>query len=168
MTVKTVEEQQNQQLDERLKILEITMKRSQYRQDALIEILHKAQESFGYLELEVLEHIAQGLKLPLSQVYGVATFYHHFSLKPKGKHRCVVCTGTVCYVKGSNKILAALEQELGIKLGETTNNNQISLLSARCLGACGIAPSAAFDNQVEGKITPKIALDKVKTWQKEA
>ncbi len=153
--------------DQRLKALEITMKRNQYRQDALIEILHKTQESFGYLDPDILEYIARGLKLPFSRVYGVATFYNFFSLKPPGEHSCVVCMGTACYVKGSNKILAQLEQELGIKSGETTDDNKVSLMSSRCLGACGIAPSVVFDDTVEGKVTPETARQKVKTWQEE-
>ncbi|ACK64205.1 NADH dehydrogenase (ubiquinone) 24 kDa subunit [Rippkaea orientalis PCC 8801] len=156
---------QKQPNNKRFKVLEITMKRNHYRQDALIEILHKAQESFGYLEPDVLEYIARGLKLPLSRVYGVATFYHLFSLKPSGEHSCIVCMGTACYVKGSDKILAALQQELGIKSGETTEDNQVFLTSARCLGACGIAPSVIFDGEVAGKVEPEIAIKKVKAWQ---
>ncbi|HAC62117.1 MAG TPA: NAD(P)H-dependent oxidoreductase subunit E [Cyanothece sp. UBA12306] len=161
----SIEQTQNKP-DRRLKALEVTMKRNQYRQDALIEILHKAQESFGYLEPDILEYIARELKLPLSRVYGVATFYHLFSLKPSGEHSCVVCMGTACYVKGSDKILVKLEQELGIKSGETTDDQKVSLMSARCLGACGIAPSVVFDEQVAGKVTPEIAIEKVQAWQK--
>lgn len=155
----------NAKIDKRIKLLDITMKRNHYRQDALIEILHKAQESFGYLEPDVLEYIARGLKLPLSKVYGVATFYHLFSLKPSGVHSCVVCMGTACYVKGSDRILNALEKKLGIHVGETTPDNQISLMSARCLGACGIAPAIVFDGTVVGKQEPEIAVEKVKVWQ---
>jgi bidirectional [NiFe] hydrogenase diaphorase subunit len=154
--------------DKRIKLLDITMKRNHYRQDALIEILHKAQEAFGYLEPDILEYIARGLKLPLSRVYGVATFYHLFSLKPSGVHSCVVCMGTACYVKGSDRILTALEKELGIHVGETTSDNQISLLSARCLGACGIAPAIVFDGTVVGKQESDMAIEKVKGWQVEA
>jgi bidirectional [NiFe] hydrogenase diaphorase subunit len=151
--------------DKRIKLLDITMKRNHYRQDALIEILHKAQSSFGYLEPDVLEYIARGLKLPLSRVYGVATFYHLFSLKPSGVHNCVVCMGTACYVKGSDRILTALEKELGIHVGETTPDGQISLMSARCLGACGIAPAMVFDGTVTGKQEPEMVLAKVKAWR---
>ncbi|MDJ0599339.1 MAG: bidirectional hydrogenase complex protein HoxE [Crocosphaera sp.] len=156
-----------QTVDKRFKIIDITMKRNHYRQDALIEILHKAQEAFGYLEPDVLEYIAHALKLPLSRVYGVATFYHLFSLKPSGKHTCVVCLGTACYVKGSDQVLAKLQQELGIKSGETTPDKQVSLLSARCLGACGIAPAVVFDGEVAGRQTPENVLEKIKTLQQE-
>lgn len=150
--------------DKRFKALDITMKRNQYRQDALIEVLHKAQESFGYLEEDVLLYVARGLKLPLSRVYGVATFYHLFSLKPSGTHTCVVCLGTACYVKGSGQVLEALEQKTGIHQGETTPDGQMSLMSARCIGACGIAPAVVFDGTVAGKVKPEEALEKVKHW----
>ena len=154
--------------DKRLKVLDITMKRNHYRQDALIEVLHKAQEAFGYLELEVLEYVSRQLKLPLSRVYGVATFYHLFSLKPNGEHSCVVCMGTACYVKGSSKVMAAMEEHLGIKVGETTEDNQVSLLAARCLGACGIAPAVVFDGTVAGNLAADAALERVKEWQEES
>jgi bidirectional [NiFe] hydrogenase diaphorase subunit len=151
--------------DRRFKSLDMTMKRHQYKSDALIEVLHKAQESFGYLEEDVLIYIARGLKLPLSRVYGVATFYHLFSLKPSGAHTCVVCLGTACYVKGSDKLITALEADLGIQVGETTADGQVSLAAARCLGACGIAPAMVVDGVVSGKQTPESALDKVRAWQ---
>ena len=106
--------------DKRFKVLDITMKRSQYRQDALIEVLHKAQEAFGYLEKDVILYIAHSLKLPPSRVYGVATFYHLFSLKPAGKHTCIICLGTACYVKGGGDIITDMENHLGIGIGETT------------------------------------------------
>src|SRR5579871_2419452 len=106
--------------DNRFKILEATMKKHQYQPDALIEVLHTAQELFGYLENDLLLHIAHSLKLPLSRVYGVATFYHFFSLAPKGKHTCVVCMGTACYVKGAGNLVAAGEKATGIRAGETT------------------------------------------------
>lgn len=138
------------QPDKRFKMLDVTMKRNHYRQDALIEVLHKAQESFGFLELDVLEYIARALKLPLSRVYGVATFYHLFSLKPSGKHSCIVCTGTACYVKGSGKIVDEISAQLGIKVGETTADGQISLTTVRCIGTCGIAPAVIFDGDVKG------------------
>ena len=150
--------------DKRFKVLDITMKRNQYRQDALIEVLHKAQESFGFLEEDVLLYIARGLKLPLSRVYGVATFYHLFSLKPSGAHSCVVCLGTACYVKGSGEVLTTLEKAAGIHQGETTPDGQMSLMTARCIGACGIAPAVVFDGTVAGKQTAEQALEKIKEW----
>ena len=152
--------------DKRFKVLDITMKRNQYRQDALIEVLHKAQEAFGFLEEDVLIYVARALKLPLSRIFGVATFYHLFSLKPSGVHTCVVCLGTACYVKGSGEVLAQLEKCAGIHQGETTEDGQLSLMTARCIGACGIAPAVVFDGTVAGKQTPKEAVEKVQGWLK--
>ncbi len=150
--------------DKRFKTLDMTMKRNQYRQDALIEVLHKAQEAFGYLEEDVLLYVARGLKLPLSKVYGVATFYHLFSLKPSGAHTCVICLGTACYVKGADQIITQLEQATGIHQGETTPDGQVSLVTARCIGACGIAPAVVFDGTVAGKVTTTTAVTRVKEW----
>lgn len=153
--------------DRRFKSLDMTMKRHQYKPDALIEILHKAQESFGFLEEDVLIYIARELKLPLSRVYGVATFYHLFSLKPSGAHTCVVCLGTACHVKGASKLMVILEEELGIDVGETTADGQVSLMTARCLGACGIAPAMVIDGTVSGKQTPETALNKIRALQQQ-
>jgi bidirectional [NiFe] hydrogenase diaphorase subunit len=150
--------------DKRFKILETHMKRHQFKHDALIEVLHKAQELFGYLEDDLLLFIAHRLKLPASRVYGVATFYHFFTLKPKGAHTCVVCLGTACYVKGADKVLAAVEQQARIKSGETTPDNQLSLLTARCIGACGIAPAVVYDGAVTPRQTPDSALEHLKGW----
>ncbi len=148
--------------DRRFKVLDITMKRHRHQPDALIEVLHQAQAAFGYLELEGLTYVAKGLKLPLSKVYGVATFYHLFSLKPNGVHTCVVCSGTACHVKGASAVIAALEAELGIKVGETTADNQVSLVTARCLGACGLAPALVLDEVVSGRQSPDTALRQIR------
>jgi bidirectional [NiFe] hydrogenase diaphorase subunit len=150
--------------DKRFKILEAHMKKHQFKHDALIEVLHKAQELFGYLEDDLLLFIAHKLKLPASRVYGVATFYHFFTLKPKGQHTCVVCMGTACYVKGSDKVLAAVEEQARIKAGETTADNQLSLLTARCIGACGIAPAVVYDGTVTPRQTPESAVEHLKGW----
>lgn len=148
--------------DRRLKRIDITMKRNQFKPDALIEVLHAAQEAFGYLDEEVLQHVARGLKIPLSRVYGVATFYHLFTLKPSGAHNCVVCMGTACYVKGGGKVMDALQTELGVEVGETTPDGKVSLMAARCLGACGIAPAVVYDGEVAGKQQPEQAIAKIK------
>ena len=153
--------------DNRFKILEATMKRNQYQPDALIEVLHKAQELFGYLSADLLLHIAHSLKLPPSRVYGVATFYHFFSLAPQGEHTCVVCLGTACYVKGAATLLATVEHAAGVKAGATTPDNRLSLLTARCLGACGIAPAVVFDGTVAGRQTTEDVLERVKGWLKD-
>ncbi len=150
--------------DKRFKILEAHIKKHQFKQDALIEVLHKAQELFGYLEDDLLLFLAYKLKLPASRVYGVATFYHFFTLKPKGQHTCVVCMGTACYVRGAAKVLSAVEEKARIKAGETTPDNQLSLLTARCIGACGIAPAVVYDGTVTPRQTPESALEHIKEW----
>lgn len=150
--------------DKRFKILEAHMKKHQFKQDALIEVLHKAQELFGYLEDDLLLFIAYKLKLPASRVYGVATFYHFFTLKPQGRHTCVVCMGTACYVKGADKVLAAVGEAARLKPGETTPDNEVSLMTARCIGACGIAPAVVYDGTVTPRQTPEGAVERVKGW----
>jgi len=150
--------------DKRFKMLEAAMRRQQYQSDALLEVLHAAQELFGFLSDEVLVFVGRGLKLPLSRVYGVATFYNLFSLKPKGEHTCTVCLGTACYVKGAGEILAGLEQAHGVKAGETTPDGKLSVVVARCVGACGIAPAVAFDGTVTGLQTREGVLARVKDW----
>jgi bidirectional [NiFe] hydrogenase diaphorase subunit len=150
--------------DKRFKLLEVAMKRHQFKQDALIEILHSAQELFGYLELDLLFFVARHLKLPPSKVYGVATFYNFFTLKPNGEHTCVLCTGTACYVKGADALLHAIEASAGIKAGETTPDGRLSLVTARCLGACGIAPAVVIDGTVKGKETADSLVCQLKGW----
>jgi len=141
------------QTDDRYKMVEKTMKKLGFERSALIETLHTAQETFGYLENETLKFIARRLKLPYSKVYGVATFYHFFRLKPKGKHTAVVCTGTACYIKGADKILKDLEERFNIKSGETTKDALISVLTARCVGSCSIAPVVIYDDKSKGNLT---------------
>jgi bidirectional [NiFe] hydrogenase diaphorase subunit len=141
--------------DNRLKILEATMKRNQYRPDALIEVLHKAQELYGFLSPALLTMIARSLRLPPSRVYGVATFYHFFSLAPQGEHTCTICLGTACYVRGAGDLMAAAEAAAGVGSGKTTADGRLSLASARCLGACGIAPAVIVDGVVAGHATPQ-------------
>lgn len=147
--------------DPRLRLVDRAMKRLQYQPDALIEVLHTAQESFGYLSRELLAHVAKQLKLPESQVFGVATFYHFFTLRPKGEHSCIVCTGTACYVKGASEILGQLEQAAGIKAGQTTADGKLSLGTARCLGNCSLAPMLTVDDAVHGPETPDSAIEKL-------
>lgn len=148
--------------DPRFKLVDRTLKRFQYQQDALIEVLHTAQEVFGFLDDDLLVYAAQQLKLPLSWVYGVATFYHFFSLKPQGEHSCTVCMGTACYVKQAAEILALLQREFGIEPGQTTPDGKLSVATARCLGSCGLAPVLVVDNEVLGRETPESTLEYVK------
>lgn len=123
--------------------------------DSLIEVLHRAQEMFGYLRNDVMEYVAKGLNLPLSRVFGVATFYHLFHLKPRGKHQIQVCTGTACYVRGADRLIKQLCKELGIELDETTPDGLFTLSNARCIGSCGLAPAMAINADVHGRVEPK-------------
>lgn len=147
--------------DKRWKIVDARMRRYAYQSHALIETLHTVQETFGFLDEEALRKVAASLHVPLSKVYGVATFYNYFKLKPQGKHTCVVCMGTACYVKGANKIVKAIQEHSGIKPGETTPDRQLSLLTARCIGACSIAPAVIYDGQVASRQTPEAAVEKI-------
>lgn len=150
-----------QQEDKRWRVVEATMRRHGYQSHALIEALHTVQESFGYLDEPSLRKVAGALHVPLSRAYGVATFYHLFNLKPQGRHNAVVCLGTACYIKGSPGILQALSHEFGVLPGNTTADGEFSLLIARCLGSCGLAPATVFDGDVQGKLTPGEAVAKV-------
>lgn len=122
---------------------------------ALMPVLHEAQNIYGYLPSEVQTVISEELNIPLAEVYGVATFYSRFSLTPKGKHQISVCLGTACYVKGSDKVLEAIERELRISCGECTPDKKFSIESCRCVGACGLAPVMIIDGEVYGKLTAK-------------
>lgn len=148
--------------DARFKLIDRTLKRFQYQQDALIEVLHTAQEAFGFLEEDLLVYVAHQLRLPLSWVFGVATFYHFFSLKPQGEHNCIVCMGTACYVKQAAEVVAALQAAYGIKAGQTTPDGKFSVSTARCLGSCGLAPVLVLDGEVLARQTPESALEEVR------
>ncbi len=123
---------------------------------ALIPILHEAQDIFGYLPYEVQEHIADGLDIPMSKVYGVATFYTQFTLQQKGKYRINVCLGTACYVKGAHENLSRFIDRLSINVGETTADGKFSLDTCRCVGACGLAPVVTVNDEVFRKVTPNM------------
>ena len=123
-----------------------------HSEEALIQVLHRAQEVFGYLRDDVIRFVARELKLPVSRVYGVLTFYSFFSTVPKGRHTIMVCTGTACYVRGADKVLERFERELGIKTGQTTPDGMFTLSTARCIGACGLAPVAVIGDDVHSRL----------------
>jgi len=148
--------------DKRWKIIAATMRKLGNERYALIETLHSLQQAFGYLDRPGLEYIAASLKIPLSQVFGVATFYNHFTMKPQGRHACVVCLGTACYIKGAAGILKSIEGARGLHPGETTADGGLSLLTARCFGACGLAPVAVLDGDVIGRVTPELLEQRLK------
>lgn len=148
--------------DPRFSLIDRTLKRFSFQQDALIEVLHTAQEAFGFLSDDLLIYVAHQLKLPLSWVYGVATFYHFFTLTPQGQHNCIVCMGTACYVKRAAEIVAALQQEFQVMAGKTTADGRLSLNTARCLGSCGLAPVLVLDGEVLPRETPEGTLERVR------
>ncbi len=150
--------------DKRLKILDVAIRKAQSRADALIAILHKAQELFGFLDTPILWHISRSLRLPPSRVLGVATFYHLFRLKPRGDHTCVVCLGTACFVKGANQLVETVSQVAQVEPGETSSDRRVSLVVARCLGACGIAPAVVLDEQTLGQVTPEVLTARIEEW----
>ncbi len=118
----------------------------------LMPVLQEAQDIYGYLPYEIQQRISEALNIPISDVYGVASFYSQFNLTPKGKHRISVCLGTACYVKGANKVLERIEEKLGIKNGECTEDRMFSIDSCRCVGACGLAPVIMIDDEVYGNL----------------
>ncbi|NLB89942.1 MAG: NADH-quinone oxidoreductase subunit NuoE, partial [Clostridiales bacterium] len=121
---------------------------------ALMPVLQEAQGIFGYVPMDVQEIIADGLGTTLSEVYGVATFYSQFSLKPRGEYVVGVCMGTACYVKGAQQVLDKLIEELGIPVGETTADGRFTIDATRCVGACGLAPVMMVNDEVYGRLTP--------------
>ena len=122
---------------------------------ATMPVLQAAQEIFGYLPEEVQIIIAEGLDIPLSEIYGVASFYAQFTLNPKGEHQISLCLGTACYVKGAGDILEELEKQLGIKAGSVTPDGKFSIDACRCIGACGLAPVMTIGSDVYGRLTVK-------------
>jgi len=150
--------------DKRWRIVNGTMRRHGYSRDALIETLHTVQQSFGFLEKESLAFVAASLRVPLSQAYGVATFYHFFTMKPPGEHTCLVCLGTACYIKGAAHLLSNAEKRLEVKAGETTPGGKVSLLTARCLGSCSVAPVVVFDGDLAGNVQGEQLEEKLAGW----
>jgi bidirectional [NiFe] hydrogenase diaphorase subunit len=148
--------------DNRRLLLEKVIKEHGYHENALLEILNRAQEIYGYLDKDLLTWIALQLQLPPSHVYGVATFYSFFKLRKLGQHIVTGCLGTACYVKGIEQIVEAIEEEFNVKRGGSTEDGKLSLLQTRCIGACAMAPNIVVDNEVIGKATPQSVIEKIK------
>ena len=147
--------------DHRFAVVDKRLKRAHYAQDQLIEILHVAQDVFGFLSDDVLLYVAHALRLPPSRVYGVATFYHLFELTSPGDHTCTVCTGTACFVKGADEIVSDVAERYDVEPGGTSADGRLTLRTARCLGSCGLAPVVVLDGEVlgyEGSDTTLAAL----------
>jgi NADH:ubiquinone oxidoreductase subunit E len=126
---------------------------------SVIRALNKAQEIFGYLPREVQDIVAKGLARPLSEVYGIVTFYSFFNVVPKGKHSVCACMGTACYVRGGQQVLDDLKKALDIEVGGTTADREFSLSSIRCMGACALAPVVRVDEDVHRQVSPKKVKD---------
>lgn len=120
---------------------------------ALIPVLHKAQEIYGFLPEELQTYIAEHLDVPLSEVCGVVTFYSYFTMKPRGQYLISACMGTACYVKGAGEILEKISRKLDIRIGETTKDDRFTLEASRCIGACGLAPVLTVNNTIHGRLT---------------
>ena len=131
------------------------------KKGALIAVLHKAQSLFGYLPKEVQIFVGEKLNVPVSQIYGVVSFYSFFTMEPKGKYPISVCLGTACYVRGADKVLDAFKKELGIEVGQTTPDGRFSLDALRCVGACGLAPVALVADKVYGRISSAEEVKKI-------
>ena len=132
---------------------------------ALITVLRLCQDIVGYFPPELIKHIAGGMNLPLSKVYGVVSFYSLFSLKPKGRHQVRVCTGTACYVRGVREVLDRVERRFDVKAGGTCADGRFSLEPVRCLGACGLAPVMVVDRDTHGGVTPDSACEILETYE---
>ena len=148
-----------QQIAEKTAELEAYISENLDVQGVLIPVMQKAQELFGYLSFETMELISERLHVPVSEIYGVATFYALFSLKPKGEYIISVCTGTACYVKGAQAVLDEVKKQLGIESGETTEDGKFSIQDTRCLGCCGLAPVMTINNDVYGRLDPADVKD---------
>jgi bidirectional [NiFe] hydrogenase diaphorase subunit len=144
--------------DERMRAVDAHLRRTHGEQDQLVQVLHVAQDVFGYLNNDILRYVAHALRLPPSLVYGVATFYHLFSFDPPGEHVCTVCTGTACFVKGADDVVARLATHFGLPVGQTSSNKRLTLRTARCLGSCGLAPVLVLDGTVHGRMDPAAAV----------
>lgn len=143
-----------------------TKKGKDHEESYLIDILHKAQGLYGYLTKDVMDFIAEEMSIPTAHIWGVATFYHYFNLKPIGKYVISVCLGTACYVKGAGAVLDAIKKELNVKVGDTTKDGLFTLQEARCLGACGLAPVIMVNNKIHGDLTPKKVLEVISNYRK--
>ena len=143
-----------EEFEQKMQSLRLFIAENKDVQGPLMPIMQEAQGLFGYLPFEAQTLIADSLGIPVSDVYGVATFYAQFSLQPKGEHVISVCTGTACYVKGAQAVLDEVEKLLGIKAGETTADGKFTIQDTRCLGCCGLAPVMVISGDVYGRLVP--------------
>lgn len=140
--------------EEKFQELEAFIKSLPTTKGELIRVLHKAQSIFGYLPAEVQKFVAKQLNVPTAKVFGVVTFYSYFTMVPKGEYDIAICLGTACYVRGAERVLDAIKKEIGIGVGETTEDGKFSITGLRCVGACGLAPVMMIGEKVYGRLTP--------------
>jgi NADH:ubiquinone oxidoreductase subunit E len=163
----TMAEIKQEKMDELRAFIAVCVQK-EYPGSYLIAVLHKAQELFGYLSVEVMDEVAHKMNIPTAHIWGVATFYHYFNLKPIGKYVISVCLGTACYVKGAAEVLEAIKRELGVEIGQTTADNLFTLHEARCLGACGIAPVIMINDKIYGELDAKKVVALINQYRKTA
>lgn len=150
-----------------MKKIEKILERHDHRKERIIQILNDIQKIHNYLPKEILEYVSQQLRMPLSDIYSIATFYSAFSLEPRGKHLVTVCMGTACHVRGAPAVLTRLEDKLGIRSGATTQDNQFTLKTVNCLGACALAPIVVVDEEYHGQTTVNKVDKLIKRYEKE-
>lgn len=139
--------------EDKFAFIDRVIERYKDQKGAMIPILHAVQQKLGYLPEDVQAYIAEKMGVPLSEIYGIVSFYALFTTQPQGKHKISVCMGTACYVRGAGLVLDELEKQLGIRVGETTKDGLFTLEACRCLGACGLAPVLTVDGHVHGRLT---------------
>lgn len=145
--------------EEKIKDLKYIIQEKRTEKGALMAVLHKAQNLFGYLPIEVQRIISEGLTIPLAEVYGVVTFYSQFTLIPKGEYEIGVCLGTACYVKGAQALVEEIKKDLKIDVGQTSTDRRFSFIATRCIGACGLAPVMSVNEEVYGRLEAKDVVD---------
>ncbi|HYE81280.1 MAG TPA: NADH-quinone oxidoreductase subunit NuoE [Clostridia bacterium] len=151
-------------MKEKMEKLEHILEEQKNVQGGLMPILHETQELFGYIPEEAQKRISEVLNIPLAEIYGVATFYSRFTLKPRGKNTISVCLGTACYVKNAQGVLDRLKEELKVEAGDTTGDGKFTLEATRCLGCCGLAPVMMINEEVYGKLVPDDIPDILKKY----
>lgn len=154
----TPDSQQNNLLYDKLKAV---IDQHKGERNPLIEILRSAQEIFGYLPVEVQEFIAREMDVPASKIYGVVTFYNFFTMKPRGKYSLNLCLGTACYVKGAPRLAQMIEEELGVKVGETTPDGRFTVSAVRCVGACSLAPVFVIGEETFGRVETREKMSEI-------
>ncbi|HOY84802.1 MAG: NAD(P)H-dependent oxidoreductase subunit E [Candidatus Cloacimonetes bacterium] len=150
--------QQDNLLYERLKAV---IAASQGLRNPLIEVLRQAQEIFGYLPVEVQEFVAREMNIPVNKIYGVVTFYNFFTMTPRGKYTLNLCMGTACYVKGAPRLAQMIEEELGVKMGETTPDGRFTVSAVRCVGACSLAPVFVIGEETYGRVDTREKMSEI-------